>query len=433
MPLELPTYSEIIARSRSDLKRALPNLDPTIFESLVAGIVESVNGRHFDNVKSIEQLVKELFPDTAELTNLQRWSIYDGITPFTAEQSEGYVVIPGIVGTIIPLNRVFNDVNGNAYINQAIATITAQSISILSITRSGSTVTVKTSSGHNFATNLEVTISGAVETDYNGVFPITVTDTDEFTYEITETPTTPATGTLLASCDCVKIRVNSENTGSDKNLESGADMSFVTILPGADDGFVSFLGLTGGRNIESKESLLNRTKQQRANPVANFNVGAIEKKVLEVSGVTRVKVKRITPDIGQVTVLFVRDGDDNIIPTAAEVAEVKSSILEILPVTSEESDVIVTAPTPVPTDYVFLSITPDTPTMQAAIQQQLIAFYEDVSTFETTITEDKYRSAISDTIDPDTGDKLTSFTLSSPSGNISVGTDSIGTLGTVSF
>ena len=40
------------------------------------------------------------------------------------------------------------------------------------------------------------------------------------------------------------------------------------------------------------------------------------------------KVKRVTPLVGQVTILFVRDDDDNIIPSGSEVTTVKDAILE---------------------------------------------------------------------------------------------------------
>ena len=71
--------------------------------------------------------------------------------------------------------------------------------------------------------------------------------------------------------------------------------------------------------------------------------------------------------------------------------------------------------------------------MRTAIEENLKAFYQDEVTFETNITEDKYRSAIINTIDPETGDSLDSFTLSSPSGDIVVATDEIGVLGSVIF
>ena len=67
-----------------------------------------------------------------------------------------------------------------------------------SITRTGSTATVTLASPVNWQSGSTVTIAGAVETEYNGAFVIAVTDSTHFDYDVTGTPTTPATGTITA-------------------------------------------------------------------------------------------------------------------------------------------------------------------------------------------------------------------------------------------
>jgi hypothetical protein len=69
--------------------------------------------------------------------------------------------------------------------------------SVSSITRSGTTATVTTSIDHGYAEGDSVEVAGATQTDYNGVFVITSTPTDTtFTYEVANSPVTPATGTI---------------------------------------------------------------------------------------------------------------------------------------------------------------------------------------------------------------------------------------------
>jgi hypothetical protein len=68
--------------------------------------------------------------------------------------------------------------------------------SVTSITRSGSTATVTTSTAHGYQTGAQTTIAGANEGDYNGTFTITVTGPNTFTYTVPGTPATPATGTV---------------------------------------------------------------------------------------------------------------------------------------------------------------------------------------------------------------------------------------------
>jgi head-tail adaptor len=71
----------------------------------------------------------------------------------------------------------------------------AASVSVSSITRSGSTATVTTSASHGLVTGDYTRISGATEEDYNGQFSITKTNATVFTYAVANAPSTPAGGT----------------------------------------------------------------------------------------------------------------------------------------------------------------------------------------------------------------------------------------------
>jgi len=70
---------------------------------------------------------------------------------------------------------------------------------ITSITRSSQVATVTTTSAHGRATGDYVTISGAAQAEYNITAQITVTSLTTFTYTVTGTPATPATGTCIAT------------------------------------------------------------------------------------------------------------------------------------------------------------------------------------------------------------------------------------------
>jgi hypothetical protein len=109
----------------------------------------------------------------------------------------------------------------------------SRSVSVSSITRSGSTATVTTSAAHGFIDGQSVTIAGANEAEYNGVFVITSHATPTtFTYEVTGAPATPATGTITAT---VKAAVYStlQAAITDKKVSifvhSAGDTSDITI------------------------------------------------------------------------------------------------------------------------------------------------------------------------------------------------------------
>ncbi len=72
------------------------------------------------------------------------------------------------------------------------------SSAITSITRSGSVATV-TKTAHGYRKHNRITISGATQTEYNGTFRVeSVIDANTFTYNVTGTPATPATGSPVS-------------------------------------------------------------------------------------------------------------------------------------------------------------------------------------------------------------------------------------------
>ena len=433
MPLDLPTLEEIATRMRTDVRARLPDLDPTIAQSVIGVIIDSLAARIYDNTLVLDQLVGEAFPQTATAEFLERWAEYDGLSRNPATPSTGLLTATGISGTSIPAGSSFTAA-GVVLISQADATILPRTSTITSLVRVGTTATATTGSDHGLASGQDVDISGAVETDYNGTFLITALDTLTFSYEVPGSPTTPATGSPEVDHVGVTVDVESEGFGQDQNLTSGATAAPTTPIAGLDSpSLVRPDGLTGGTDTETDDELRIRLLEKRANPVALFNVSAITVEAKKVPGVTRVSVLEITPAIGQVSIWFMRDNDVPTIPDAGEVATTKAQILQILPAHTSANDVIVAAPVPVSTAFTFSAISPDTLTMREAIDANLTAFFEDEVTFHQSITEDKYRSAIQNTQDTNTGAFIDSFTLSTPTGDITIATGEIATLGAVTF
>lgn len=79
----------------------------------------------------------------------------------------------------------------------------------ISITRTGSTATA-TLASHGFTVGATVTISGATETEYNGVQTIlTVPNANTFTFTVSGTPDTPATGSPVVGRTSVYAPISS--------------------------------------------------------------------------------------------------------------------------------------------------------------------------------------------------------------------------------
>ena len=71
-----------------------------------------------------------------------------------------------------------------------------ESVAITSITRSGSTATVTSTTRHGLFNGFKVRIRGAAQAEYNGDFTASVSSPTVFTITVSGSPATPATGTL---------------------------------------------------------------------------------------------------------------------------------------------------------------------------------------------------------------------------------------------
>lgn len=140
-----------------------------------------------------------------------------------------------------------------------------------------------------------------------------------------------------------------------------------------------------------------------------------------------------TIPLGQTRTFFMRDNDVNSIPSGSEVLTVKAKIDEIRPANTSTFDNIVLAPTAVPVDFTFTELSPNTSSMKSAINANLQMFFDEQTTVGVDIDEALYNAAIANTVDTETGATITSFTISAPSGDITIGSGEIGTLGNVNY
>lgn len=142
----------------------------------------------------------------------------------------------------------------------------------------------------------------------------------------------------------------------------------------------------------------------------------------------------VSVPLGQSRTFFMRDNDDNPIPTASEVQTVKDKIdNEIRPANTSILNNIVKAPLAVVTDYIFTELVPNTTSMKDAVNENLVQFYAEQTFIAVSVDEDAYRAAIFNTVDPVTGDIVSSFDLSAPIGDIVVGSGEIATKGSVTI
>lgn len=436
MALNTPsTAKQIDQRMKTDVQRELTGSNPFLKNSWLGAIITSIANRIFDFYIQLNEAIKQSLPDTATDTQLESWAAIWGINRLAATVATGNIAATGTAASIIPISTPYAASDGLTYTTDAAATIITQVLPVTSITRSGTTATVTMTNPHGLASNVPVTIAGAVETDYNVTDAvIQVTGIDTFTYQVSGSPASPATGTITAAATFITVPVTSDGFGVENNQSLDAVLTLQSPIVGVDnDAQVDASELAGGTDQEIDTDLRTRLLFKIQNPVAHFNVAEIDAKAKEVNGVTRVFVEEVTPAIGQVTIYFMRDNDVVTIPTAPEIATVKAKILEIKPANTADADVIVAGPTPITTNYTFSALSPNTLSMQEAITANLQQFYAENTTVGVNIVDELYSAAIANTVDTTTGDTIVSFTLSGPAGDIAIASGEIGVLGTITF
>lgn len=417
--LNIPTdVSQLENRSLTDLARELPSTaNPFLPESWMGAQAIANARRVFEFYKQLRILEREAIPITS-VEFLPLWASFWGIVTLPATAATGVIVATGVSGSVIPSGSILQSSAGNSYSTANDATISNKTVNIASLTSVGLVATAVLASPQSLYSGLSVAIAGASESPYNGTFPITVLGEDSFYFDI-PAPAAPDAGSPTASWASAVLEVASIGFGQSQNLDANERVTFATPVVGVNSAaFVDFATVGGGSDQETLEELRRRLLDRVQNPVALFNAAAISAKAKEVPGVTDVFVEEITPDVGQVTIYFTRGNDESPIPNPSEVVTVKNKILEIKPAHTAEDDVIVLAPTPVPAAFVFTSLVPNTSTMQAAITNSLKALLLDEGVVSEPVTEDQYRAAIVQTVDPANGDRVVSFALSSPSGDL---------------
>jgi uncharacterized phage protein gp47/JayE len=437
MPILFDTSLQaIIARTQSDVYNNLPGSNPYLRASFLNALVVSYAGRVSDFYLQGKQLEKELFMDTASQDFLEtRWASYKNIKPLPASQAAGFITVSGTEGVVIPLNTLFQSSQNIQYQTLQETVIEEIDYNAVSMIRDGETVAVVVDGEHNLANNSVVTISGADQPEYNITTIIEVTGVSSFQFQINTTPVSPATGDIKITSVFASPKVESLTFGINTNLQAGAPLSILSQIPGVNNtAYVQFSQVSGGADVESYPSFRQRVIEAYYNPEAQFNAANIEATAKDVPGVTRVWVEPTTPEPGQVTVYFVEDNNESIMPSAQDIENVKQALVEIAPSNTYPGDIFVNDPlSPLPVDFTFTTLSPNTTSMQEAITANLRDYFTTRNAPGVDIPAYAYEAVIYQTIDTLTGQFVETFTLSEPSGDIEVDTGYIAVLGSILF
>ena len=424
--------NEISEKIQTDIRNELPTSNPYLRNNGFLALAVGLAGRIYDVYTKLQTLINIFFDDTTFGIWLEKKATPYGITRNPATKASGKITITGTVGSLIPTGTLFKTLDGIQYEAKGDVTIATNTVAVSSLTSSSGIATAVFTGDTSFATGMEIDFAGANEAEYNTTATIQVISPNTITYPISGSPASPATGTITATADMGSIEVISVDYGLDKNQDNGVELTLVSGIAGIDgSAFVQYDGLSGGADLETDEDLRARYIFRKQNPVAHFNGIAIENEARKISFVDRVWVQDITPEVGQVTIYF--SNKDGSSATALEIATVKNQILTIKPANTDNDDVFVYTPTLLPIAFTFSSLTPNTASMKQAIVDNLTNFFVTQTELATDVKQNSYIAAIKNTRDKTSGLQVADFVLSTPTGDITVASDELPTLGAVTF
>ena len=422
------TIQEVYIKLANDVKSQLESTNPFKNKSLTKAELTAFAGRIYDVYTQLLYMIDQCFDDTRTGEYLSREGADYGLSLKEAGVSSGYISVVGIEGTTIDDESEL-EIEGLKYKTDGEGEITEKTLAV-TLTYTATTVTATFAEAHNLGNGQSMTISGASLDALNGEYTVLVIDSLTVTYE----KTTGETGSDSASgvYDNAVIEVVSMEAGVDYNKNQGEILEFsVSIDDVTAQAVVTVGGLTGGTDIEDDEDFRDRLQTRKKNPSSHFNSSEVESILRGHALVDRVYIERVTPQVGEATIYFMKD--DYEIPSAADVETVEDYFEDYLPINDDSTNIHIYAPTGTETDFVFSTIGPDTVAMRTAIENNLRAWFEDNVVPNQTVLEDEYRGVIINTVDPLSLQKLTAFTLTEPDGDLAPSSGYMVTVGDVTI
>jgi uncharacterized phage protein gp47/JayE len=296
MTINIPTTrKETSDKMLSDVKSRLPDSNPFLRDSYLQSLIFGFSGRVYDNYQKINIMIKQFFPDTAEDEFINRWGFTYGISKNAATQSKGLVTFTGTNANVIPDESTLQNSIAVQFNTQSDATLSTQVLTIDSISRSGSLVTVNFTADHNLASGVVIdSIAAVAPSDFNTTnIAITVTSTKQFQYNLTGTAGAGAGGS--ATWTTASVEVKSITSGANTNIGNGGSLTLTVPISGVDStSYVQFTEIAGGADEEGDAAYLQRILDRIQKPFSFFNTNALANQAKLITGVTRVYV--FSPD-----------------------------------------------------------------------------------------------------------------------------------------
>lgn len=427
------TRKEVLEKLEADVKSNLPNSKPQLKPSFLNAILTGFSGLIFDFYAKLRILIGQMFPYTEG--GLERWAAIYSVERLSATQSKKNIVFNGTLGVVIPQSTKFT-YNGLSYSSIYENIVSLKTMTPTSVVRTADIVRVSFSSSHNLGQNTLITMSGWSPSDFNVVdTQINILNTTQFEYTLAGTAGSATGGN--SSWTNSLIQILSDDSGSATNIPIDTSVSIqVPIINLDTSGFSTFDDVLTANDEETDDSLRERLLEKIGGLYGNFSISLIKISAKQVSGTTRVWVQPTTPEVGQVSMYFVRDGDSNIIPSAEEVQNMKDYLINnedtsILSSQMLPEDFLISSPTAVNVDIQISSLSPNTQDMRDNLTLSIKDYFKKYNNVNSNLIRNDFLSYLLQT--SDNQGNFPTLVLDNPSGDIIIGLNQIPILGTITF
>ncbi|MCO7594279.1 MULTISPECIES: baseplate J/gp47 family protein [Pseudomonas] len=220
-----------------------------------------------------------------------------------------------------------------------------------------------------------------------------------------------------------QLQLVAETAGPSGNIEGGQLTAVKPVLGVNPTATIGADGIVGGTDQEEIEALRARVRAAFKNPSKVGNAADFVEWALEVPGVTRAWALPRWMGPGTFGLTFVCDGDADIFPSAAKVAEVQAYLERKRPVTSE---VYVFAAQRLAVDL-RIKLTPDTTAVRQAVGKALAGLISDEGGSDSVIPLSHIRAAISN------APGETDHRLDAPTEDVVVAANQVAVLGGITW
>ncbi len=286
--------TEIETLYRSVFGAGIKTSDDTVFGKMIGIQAE----REAEIWQLLEAVYNSQYPASASDISLDRVGEITAVSRNEATKSTVTAYLEGTAATVIPAGTLFSVQDSDEQFQTlAVATLAGSNFAISSIT-SAAGVATATSVGHGRAVDSFLFINNAVETEYNGLIKIiSVPTADTFTYAVSGSPSTPATGTIDAD-PATAVSCESVNTGLIEAL-AGTLTNIVNNISGLDR-VENYLDALKGNNKETDDEFRIR-RINALKGIAAARLEGIRSYLLTVENVTTVTVFENTDIVADIS------------------------------------------------------------------------------------------------------------------------------------